>query len=223
MTEEIDSTEETVVDPIDEVVEKTLDTSEVVEPTEEESEVERLKRDNENYKRELEGYRKPNTQKLQKQVHTPSSDNSAVENDYMSKSADVIDELKSELESLSATDYKRIESRIIPTMKAEYDLAVKQGSYVARGKLKDAVSELIEFARWKRPVKTALEKEREQEQLDSAEISAVRPAKKVNTVKATETDARLAEDSGIPVATITANRLAREKREQEFRKNMIHV
>lgn len=220
MTEEIDSTEETVVDPIDEVVEETLDSEEVVEPTEEveETELQRLSRVNEDQRRELEGYRKPNIKQLQKQIHKSTSDNTAVENDYMSKSADVIDELESEFNSLKTADYKRIEPLILPAMKAIYDEAIKKGSYVARGKLKSVISELISYAQ-----NNKVEKPVDQEQLDSAEISAVKPTLKMRIARATERDAQLAENSGVSVAVITANRLAKEKREAEFAKNITHV
>ncbi len=223
MTEEIEEAEETAV-VTDE--EQPVNSEEVVEPTEEETEVDKWKKTAENYKRELDGYRKPNIDRLQKEIQKPldSSVSKAVENDYLSKSADVIDELEGEFQSLEPAKFKRIEPLIVPAMRAAFDEAAKKGSYVARGKLKSVVAELISFARGPKVEKTSTEIATEQEQLESAEISAVRPPKnKIGVAKATERDAALAEESGVAVSVITANRLAREKREADFAKTIKHV
>ena len=227
MTEEIEKeTEETVIVPSGESLEDPDEnqpaeiSEEIVESPEDTTEMERLRKDNDNYKRELAIFRKPNTAKLRTEIsQTHSPETKSLETDYLSKSADVMDELEGEFQSLTPAQFKRIEPLIVPTMRATFDEAVKKESYVARGKLKAVVSELISFVRGPyKPIETI-----DQEKLESAEITAVRPPANRQVARTTEKDQALAEQTGTDVAIITANRLAKEKREADFNKTVKHV
>ena len=188
----------------------------------------------ETYKKENEKYRHK-TERLKefqpKTQETPESltdeQTVVVQNDYLSKREDVIEEFSEDISGLEAGEWEKIKPLVTPALDKVYFDSVKEGRYVPIGKLRKSFKELIDYARGDKAQKQVIENAKketviEMQKYETAEISGTKPTKKgAKGIEVTEEDRKVAEETKgyLTPERVAENRIKREEREKAFRVN----
>lgn len=173
--------------------------------------LEKAEQVNDNYKRELQKYRKKVlTEPVDKSTEsTPEVED--IKRNYLSKKQDILEEFRQDLDSLSEEQFGKIKNLLNATTRTVYDEAVKQNRYVASGEIKKTVQDLLDFVKGgpkkQAPVDTS-----------SAEISAVKTKSRQASGVSTDDKAR-AEETGRTPEQEKAIREKREAREKDYAVN----
>lgn len=155
------------------------------------AEAEKERQRAENYKREIEvkGLREKKDRNLPALTSTDGKFSEdqlvVVHNDYISKREDVFHELRNEISNLTAEQWDKAEPLLGSKLDSVYSKATAAGRLTARGEIKDALMDVVNYAKSSATVLPAVSKAeldkarlqgmREQQQLEAAEISGVRP------------------------------------------------
>lgn len=172
-----------------------------------------------NYKKELEGYRKPKREIVSETSVKETPQENLIEHDFMSKRADVLAEVNDDISELEDGEWEKIEHLIAPAIDAVYQKALKKGDYVARTDIKRAVSDLVTYAKGEKSTKKAIEEARikgatEMTKLEQAEISGVKVKKSAGGY--TDADAERAKVTGRTPLQEKELRLKAEERKREY-------
>lgn len=127
---------------------------------------------NENYKRELKGFRKKSLTDEPVDKPDDKTKESVVDitKNFQSKKQDTLEEFSNKFEGLNEEQFGKVKRLIKATTQGVLDKALKENRYVAQGELNKAVEELVNYA--KGPTVKTPQAEIDKE--DVAEISAVK-------------------------------------------------
>ena len=200
------------------------------------AEAEKERQRAENYKREIEvkGLREKKDRNLPALTSTDGKFSEeqlvVVHNDYISKREDVFHELRGEISGLTAEQWDKAEPLLGSKLDSVYSKATAQGRLTARGEIKDALMDVVNYAKTSATVppavtqadleKARLQGMREQQQLEAAEISGVRPRtpQPAGGTEVTDADRQAAANSNGAWREQRASeiRLAKEARARQY-------